>query len=73
MNTAEPNWRKSSLFLYMKELLDKDYAEMIEYEKAGGVLTEDDKIAKAHYEKYYKNRRKKSNIDNETEYIGEDQ
>lgn len=53
-------WRESSLFMYMKELTDQDYNEMMEYVKNGGTLTEDDIIARNHYEKYYKNRRKKS-------------
>lgn len=59
-------WRESALFLYMKELTDKDYAEMQEFVKAGGTLTEDDIIARNHYEKYYKNRRKKSAVELET-------
>ena len=62
----ETKWRNSPLFLYMKELTDKDYAEMQNFVKAGGVLTEDDIIARNHYEKYYKNRRKKSAVEIET-------
>lgn len=59
-------WRESALFLYMKELTDRDYAEMQEFVKAGGTLTEEDIIARNHYEKYYKNRRKKSAVELET-------
>lgn len=59
-------WRESVLFLYMKELTDRDYAEMQEFVKAGGTLTEEDIIARNHYEKYYKNRRKKSAVELET-------
>lgn len=62
----EPSWRKDALFIYMKELTDKNYSVMIKYEKSGGELTEDDLIARRHYEKYYKNRRKRNDSINES-------
>lgn len=67
----ETKWRNSPLFLYMKELTDKDYAEMQDFVKAGGTLTDEDIIARNHYEKYYKNRRKKSAVE-EVETTDED-
>lgn len=57
-------WRESTLYKYMKEVTEEGYNQMLEYEKAGGILDVIDKSAKEYYETYYK-RHKKSKRKNE--------
>lgn len=51
-------WRESTLYKYMKEVTDEGYNQMLEYEKAGGILNIIDKSAKDYYETYYKRHKK---------------
>lgn len=51
-------WRETTLYKYMKEVTEEGYNQMLEYEKAGGVLNVIDKSAKEYYETYYKRHKK---------------
>lgn len=54
-------WRETSLYQHLKEINAEGYQQMLEYEKAGGVLDVREKSAKKYYEIYLKRHKKKSN------------
>lgn len=47
-------WRDTSLYQNLKEVTEEGYQQMLEYEKAGGVLDVQEKSAKKYFEKYYR-------------------
>lgn len=53
-------WRETSLYQNLKEVTEDGYKQMLEYEKAGGVLDVQEKSAKKYYEKYYRRRKSKT-------------
>lgn len=52
-------WRDTSLYQNLKEVTEEGYRQMIEYEKAGGVLDVREISAKKHFEKYWRRRKHK--------------
>lgn len=53
-------WRDTSLYQNLKEVTEEGYRQMIEYEKAGGVLDIREISAKKHFEKYWRRRKNRS-------------
>lgn len=66
------NWRDSILFQTLKEINPTEYEELCAYEKNGGLLTEEDKVAKFLYEKYWKTYYKKKSIKEKLREYAED-
>lgn len=53
-------WRETSLYQNLKEVTEEGYKQMLEYEKAGGVLDVQEKSAKKYFEKYWRRRKSKT-------------
>lgn len=67
MKTQKKPWVDTQLFQYLKEVDEKGYNQMLEYEKAGGELDATDKMAKKYYEKHYRNKKRTSTPDEDME------